>query len=131
MIIFLKKIGIVIIARQKKVVSLMSISGRVVDEKGNPIPGATVLVQGTTQEWLRMPMDDTRLAHEQRMHCGFHLSGIKLKWWLLKERKNKHTIESHGREYRRGNRGRFRGTEERERGGSDYHGESRIVKIIQ
>ena len=24
-------------------------TGRVVDEKGNPIPGATVLIQGTTQ----------------------------------------------------------------------------------
>lgn len=45
----LEKNRVVIIARQKKVVSLMSISGRVVDEKGNPIPGATVLVQGTTQ----------------------------------------------------------------------------------
>ena len=45
----LEKNRVVIIAQQKKVVSLMSISGRVVDEKGNPIPGATVLVQGTTQ----------------------------------------------------------------------------------
>ena len=30
-------------------VKLMQVSGRVVDEKGNPIPGATVLIQGTTQ----------------------------------------------------------------------------------
>ena len=30
-------------------VKLIQVSGRVVDEKGNPIPGATVLIQGTTQ----------------------------------------------------------------------------------
>ena len=30
-------------------VKLVQVSGRVVDEKGNPIPGATVLIQGTTQ----------------------------------------------------------------------------------
>lgn len=127
----LEKNRVVIIARQKKVVSLMSISGRVVDEKGNPIPGATVLVQGTTQGVASDA--DGRYTISARAEDALRVSfiGYKLKWWLLKERKNKHTIESHGREYRRGNRGRFRGTEERERGGSDYHGESRIVKIIQ
>jgi len=30
-------------------VKLIQVTGRVVDEKGNPIPGATVLIQGTTQ----------------------------------------------------------------------------------
>ena len=39
----------VIIMREKKPVELVTVTGRVVDEKGNPIPGATVLIQGTTQ----------------------------------------------------------------------------------
>ena len=30
-------------------VKLIQVKGRVVDEKGNPIPGATVLIQGTSQ----------------------------------------------------------------------------------
>ena len=30
-------------------VKLIQVAGRIVDEKGNPIPGATVLIQGTTQ----------------------------------------------------------------------------------
>ena len=36
-------------ATEKPQVKLITITGRVVDEKGNPIPGATVLIQGTTQ----------------------------------------------------------------------------------
>ena len=40
---------IVIILRQKPVVNLIKVSGKIVDEKGNPIAGATVLIQGTTQ----------------------------------------------------------------------------------
>lgn len=37
--------------REKKpaTVQMLSVSGKVVDEKGNPLPGATVLIQGTTQ----------------------------------------------------------------------------------
>ena len=35
--------------REKKPVQLIAVTGRVVDEKGNPIPGASVLIQGTTQ----------------------------------------------------------------------------------
>ena len=45
----LEKNRIVIIMREKKPVQLIAVTGRVVDEKGNPIPGATVLIQGTTQ----------------------------------------------------------------------------------
>ncbi len=33
----------------KPTVNLITVSGRIVDEKGNPIAGATVLIQGTTQ----------------------------------------------------------------------------------
>lgn len=35
--------------REKKTIQLTTITGRVFDEKGNPIPGATVLIHGTTQ----------------------------------------------------------------------------------
>lgn len=35
--------------REKKTVELITVTGKVVDEKGNTIPGATVLIQGTTQ----------------------------------------------------------------------------------
>ena len=45
----LEKNRVVIIMREKKPVELVTVTGRVVDEKGNPIPGATVLIQGTTQ----------------------------------------------------------------------------------
>ena len=45
----LEKNRIVIVIRAKKPVQLIAVTGRVVDEKGNPIPGATVLIQGTTQ----------------------------------------------------------------------------------
>ena len=45
----LEKNRIVIVIREKKPVRLIAVTGRVVDEKGNPIPGATVLIQGTTQ----------------------------------------------------------------------------------
>ena len=45
----LEKNRIVIIMREKKPVQLIAVTGRVVDEKGNPIPGASVLIQGTTQ----------------------------------------------------------------------------------
>lgn len=45
----LEKNRIVIVIREKKPVQLIAVIGRVVDEKGNPIPGATVLIQGTTQ----------------------------------------------------------------------------------
>ena len=38
-----------IVERKVKPVQLIAVTGRVVDEKGNPIPGATVLIQGTTQ----------------------------------------------------------------------------------
>lgn len=44
----LEKNRIVIVIREKKPVQLIAVTGRVVDEKGNPIPGATVLIQGTT-----------------------------------------------------------------------------------
>ena len=40
---------VVIIERKAQEVNLIDISGRVVDEKGNPIPGASVVVYGTTQ----------------------------------------------------------------------------------
>ena len=45
----LEKNRIVIVVRKLKPVQLITVTGRVVDEKGNPIPGATVLIQGTTQ----------------------------------------------------------------------------------
>lgn len=45
----LEKNRIVIVIREKKPVQLIAVTGRVVDEKRNPIPGATVLIQGTTQ----------------------------------------------------------------------------------
>lgn len=45
----LEKNRIVIVIQEKKPVQLIAVTGRVVDEKGNPIPGATVLIQGTTQ----------------------------------------------------------------------------------
>ena len=35
--------------REKKNIELLTVSGKIVDEKGNPIPGATVIIQGTTQ----------------------------------------------------------------------------------
>ena len=35
--------------QEKKIEQLTSVTGKIVDEKGNPIPGATVLIQGTTQ----------------------------------------------------------------------------------
>ena len=37
------------ITKSQPQVKLIQVAGRVVDEKGNPIPGATVLIQGTTQ----------------------------------------------------------------------------------
>ncbi len=36
-------------SRQQPVTALLQITGRVVDNKGNPLPGATVVVHGTTQ----------------------------------------------------------------------------------
>ena len=45
----LEKNRVVIVERKAKPVQLIAVTGRVVDEKGNPIPGATVLIQGTTQ----------------------------------------------------------------------------------
>lgn len=36
-------------AAAKPVTQMIAVSGKVVDEKGNPLPGATVLIQGTTQ----------------------------------------------------------------------------------
>ena len=44
-----EKNRIVIIVREKKTIELLTVSGKVVDEKGNPIAGATVVIQGTTQ----------------------------------------------------------------------------------
>ncbi|MFR1239836.1 MAG: carboxypeptidase-like regulatory domain-containing protein [Butyricimonas faecihominis] len=41
--------NVVITLRKQPDVKLIEISGRVVDENGNPIPGATVLIQGTSQ----------------------------------------------------------------------------------
>ena len=41
--------NVVITLRKQLDVKLIEISGRVVDENGNPIPGATVLIQGTSQ----------------------------------------------------------------------------------
>lgn len=35
--------------REKKTIQLMTITGKVFDEKGNPIPGATIVIHGTTQ----------------------------------------------------------------------------------
>ena len=35
--------------REKKTIQLITITGKVTDDKGNPIPGATVLIHGTTQ----------------------------------------------------------------------------------
>ena len=37
------------VANSEPQVKLIQVTGRVVDEKGNPIPGATVLIQGTSQ----------------------------------------------------------------------------------
>lgn len=45
----LEKNRVVIVVKEVKPVQLVAVTGRVVDEKGNPIPGATVLIQGTTQ----------------------------------------------------------------------------------
>lgn len=45
----LEKNRVVIVVREVKPVQVVTVTGRVVDEKGNPIPGATVLIQGTTQ----------------------------------------------------------------------------------
>lgn len=45
----LEKNRVVIVIKEAKPVQLVAVTGRVVDEKGNPIPGATVLIQGTTQ----------------------------------------------------------------------------------
>ncbi|WP_292265111.1 SusC/RagA family TonB-linked outer membrane protein [Butyricimonas sp.] len=47
----LEKNRVVIIERKvvAKTVNLIDVSGRVTDEKGNPIPGATVIIYGTTQ----------------------------------------------------------------------------------
>ena len=43
--------NIAIIRQEKKLeVNLLKVSGRIVDEKGNPIPGATIVIVGTTQE---------------------------------------------------------------------------------
>ena len=44
-----EKNRIVIIVREKKPIQLVTVSGKIVDEKGNPIAGATVVIQGTTQ----------------------------------------------------------------------------------
>ena len=35
--------------REKKIIQLATITGRVFDEKGNPLPGASVVIHGTTQ----------------------------------------------------------------------------------
>ena len=35
--------------KKKLEVNLLKVSGRIVDEKGNPIPGATIVIVGTTQ----------------------------------------------------------------------------------
>ncbi len=46
----LEKNRIVIIMRKKEpAVDLMTVKGKVVDEKGNPLAGATVMIEGTTQ----------------------------------------------------------------------------------
>lgn len=41
--------GNLITIREKTTVSLLKISGKITDEKGNPIPGATVIIHGTTR----------------------------------------------------------------------------------
>lgn len=38
-----------ILVGPKQEVKISQVSGRIVDEKGNPVPGATVVIQGTTQ----------------------------------------------------------------------------------
>lgn len=40
---------ILVAEKQEKEVKLITVSGKVVDEKGNPIPGATVIIYGTMQ----------------------------------------------------------------------------------
>lgn len=40
---------ILVAEKQVKEVKLITVSGKVVDEKGNPIPGATVIIHGTNQ----------------------------------------------------------------------------------
>lgn len=41
--------GNLITIREKKAVSQFKVSGKVTDEKGNPFPGVTVIIHGTTQ----------------------------------------------------------------------------------
>lgn len=41
--------NVMISLRKKPEVNLTEVRGRIVDEKGNPVPGATVVIQGTTQ----------------------------------------------------------------------------------
>ena len=35
--------------REKKTIQLINITGKITDEDGNPIPGATIIIHGTTQ----------------------------------------------------------------------------------
>ena len=57
----LEKNRVVIVVKVAKPVQLVAVTGRVVDEKGNPI----------LKEWPRMPRDVTRSIPGRRMPCGF------------------------------------------------------------
>ena len=46
--------------REKKIIQLATITGRVFDEKGNPLPGASVVIHGTTQGVI--PDNDGRFS---------------------------------------------------------------------
>lgn len=73
--------------REKKIVELIRLSGKVTDDKGNPIPGATVIIHGQPKELPQMPMDGTRFLLDLTMFYEFLSSVTNRKSLLSKEKR--------------------------------------------
>ena len=102
----LEKNRVVIVVKEAKPVQLVAVTGRVVDEKGNPIPGATVLIQGTTQG-VATDAEGRYTINTARPEDALRI----LLYWLQAggspaqgKNETERSSESHGREYRGGNR---------------------------
>jgi TonB-dependent starch-binding outer membrane protein SusC len=60
----------------KSIQQQKTVSGKVTDSSGQPLPGVTVVVKGTTREQLPMPMETTHLLIFLKMQfCSFRLWG--------------------------------------------------------
>ena len=84
----LEKNRVVIVVKEAKPVQLVAVTGRVVDEKGNPIPGARCLSKERPKGWPRIPRDVTRSIPGRRMPCGFLSLVTRQKSYRSKGKRN-------------------------------------------